>query len=145
MANTVGKNRLWPAIIYRPETRFGYMHKSHRKAVDKVLTFITKAARTVNIADKFRKDIKFTIGRIKSAKRRPAKRKPAKRKPAKRKHIPKAVRDAVMERDNYKCVYCASTNNPELDHDEARANGGSDDDDNLQVLCRSCNRRKGVS
>ena len=135
MANTVGKNRPWPAIIYCPETRFGYMHKSHRKAVDKVLTFITEAARTVNIADKFRKDIKFTIGRIKSAKR----------KPAKRKHIPKAVRDAVMERDNYTCVYCASTNNPELDHNEAHAKGGSDDGDNLQVLCRSCNRRKGVS
>jgi 5-methylcytosine-specific restriction endonuclease McrA len=108
--------------------------------IDKVITFITKAARTVNIADKFRKDIKYTIGRIKSAKRRPAKRKPAKRK-----HIPKAVRDAVMERDNYTCVYCASTNNPELDHNEAHAKGGSDDGDNLQVLCRSCNRRKGAS
>ena len=101
--------------------------------VDKVITFITKAARTVNIADKFRKDIKFTIGQS------------AKRKPAKRKHIPKAVRDAVMERDNYTCVYCASTNNPELDHNEAHANNGSDKIDNLQVLCRSCNRRKGVS
>ena len=118
-----------------------------RKGIDKKIAFITKAARTVNkaartvnIADKFRKDIKFTIGRIKSAKRRPAKRKPAKRK-----HIPKAVRDAVMERDNYTCVYCASTNNPELDHDEAHANNGSDEIDNLQVLCRSCNRRKGAS
>ena len=121
------------------------MRKSHRRKADKVITFITKAARTVNIADKFRKDIKFTIGRIKSAKRRPAKRKPAKRKPAKRKHIPKAVRDAVMERDNYTCVYCGSTNNPELDHNEAHAKGGSDDGDNLQVLCMSCNRRKGVS
>ncbi len=71
------------------------MHKSHRKAVDKAITFITKAARTVNIADKFRKDIKFTIGRIKSAER-----KAAKRRPAERKQITKAVRDAVMERDN---------------------------------------------
>ena len=141
MANTVGKNRFWPAIIYRPETRFGYMRKSHRK----VITFITKAARTVNIADKFRKDIKFTIGRITSAKRKPTKRKRAKRKSTKRKHIPKAVRDAVMERDNYTCVYCGSTNNPELDHNEAHANNGSDDDDNLQVLCMSCNRRKGAS
>ena len=113
--------------------------------IDKVITFITKAARTVNRADKFRKDIKFTIGRIKSAKRKSAKRKSAKRKPAKRKHIPKAVRDAVMERDNYTCVYCASTNNPELDHNEAHANNGSDEIDNLQVLCRSCNRRKGAS
>ena len=116
------------------------MRKSHRRKADKVITFITEAARTVNIADKFRKDIKYTIGRIKSAKRRPAKRKPAKRK-----HIPKAVRDAVMERDNYTCVYCGSTNNPELDHNEAHAKGGSDDGDNLQVLCKDCNLRKGVS
>ena len=116
------------------------MPKSIKERIFSSISFITKAARTVNIADKFRKDIKFTIGRIKSAKRRPAKRKPAKRK-----HIPKAVRDAVMERDNYTCVYCASTNNPELDHNEAHANNGSDKIDNLQVLCRSCNRRKGSS
>ena len=118
-----------------------------RKRIDKKIAFITKAARTVNKvartvnkADKFGKDIKFRIGRIKSAKR-----KRAKRKSTKRKHIPKAVRDAVMERDNYTCVYCGSTNNPELDHNEAHANNGSDDDDNLQVLCMSCNRRKGAS
>ncbi len=116
------------------------MPKTLKERISRLYSTVRKASRTFNRIDKIQKDIKFTIGRIK-----PAKRKPAKRKPAKRKHIPKAVRDAVMERDNYKCVYCASTNNPELDHDEARANGGSDDDDNLQVLCRSCNRRKGVS
>ena len=109
--------------------------ESPEKKVDKLLTFIKKAARTVNITDKFCKDLKFTIG----------KRKTVKRKPAKRKHIPKAVRDAVMERDNYTCVYCGSTNNPELDHNEAHANDGSDEIDNLQVLCMSCNRRKGAS
>ena len=106
-----------------------------RKGIDKKIAFVRKAARTVNITDKFCKDLKFTIG----------KRKTVKRKPAKRKHIPKAVRDAVMERDNYTCVYCGSTNNPELDHNEAHANNGSNEIDNLQVLCRSCNRRKGAS
>jgi len=109
--------------------------ESPEKKVDKVLTFVRKAVRTFNITDKFCKDLKFTIG----------KKKTVKRKPAKRKHIPKAVRDAVMERDNYTCVYCGSTNNPELDHNEAHANNGSNEIDNLQVLCRSCNRRKGVS
>ena len=109
--------------------------KDIKETISNKISFIRKAAGTVNRVDKIRKDIKFTIGYIKSAKR----------KPAKRKHIPKAVRDAVMERDNYTCVYCASTNNPELDHDEAHANNGSDEIDNLQVLCRSCNRRKGAS
>ena len=121
--------------------------ESPEKKVDKLLTFIKKAARTVNKVakgvlktDKFGKDMKYLYHDIKSAKR-----KPTKRKPAKRKHIPKAIRDAVMERDNYTCVYCGSTNNPELDHNEAHANNGSNEIDNLQVLCRSCNRRKGVS
>ena len=111
------------------------MRKNHRKDVDKIIAFITKAAKGILKTDKFGKDMKYWYHDIKSAKR----------KPAKRKHIPKAVRDAVMERDNYTCVYCASTNNPELDHNEAHANNGSDEIDNLQVLCRSCNRRKGVS
>ena len=111
------------------------MPKTLKERIFSSISFITKAARTVNITDKYCKDLKFTIG----------KRKTVKRKPAKRKHIPKAVRDAVMERDNYTCVYCGSTKNPELDHNEAHANNGSNEIDNLQVLCRSCNRRKGVS
>ena len=130
--------------------------KKSKKDVNKKIALIKKAARTtartvnkvakgVLKIDKFGKDMKYWYHDIKSAKRKPTKRKPAKRKPAKRKHIPKAVRDAVMERDNYTCVYCASTNNPELDHNEAHANNGSDKIDNLQVLCRSCNRRKGAS
>jgi len=124
--------------------------KKSKKDVDSTKDFIIKTAKDILKFDKIWKDVKFMVGKRKPAKRKPAKRKPAKRKPAKRKpakrkHIPKAVRDAVMERDNYTCVYCASTNNPELDHNEAHAKGGSDDGDNLQVLCRSCNRRKGVS
>ena len=105
------------------------MPKTLKERISRLYSTVRKASRTFNRIDKIQKDIKFTIGNI---------------KPAKRKHIPKAVRDAVMERDNYTCVYCASTNNPELDHNEAHANG-SDEIDNLQVLCRSCNRRKGVS
>ena len=116
------------------------MRKNHKKDIDSTKDFIIKTAKDILKFDKIWKDVMFMVG-----KRRPAKRKPAKRKPAKRKDIPKAVRDAVMERDNYTCVYCASTKNPEIDHDEAHAKGGSDAGDNLQVLCRSCNRRKGVS
>ena len=106
------------------------MPKTLKERISRLYSTVRKASRTFNRIDKIQKDIKFTIGNI---------------KPAKRKHIPKAVRDAVMERDNYTCVYCASTNNPELDHNEAHANNGSDKIDNLQVLCRSCNRRKGAS
>ena len=111
------------------------MRKNHKKDIDSTKDFIIKTAKDILKFDKIWKDVKFTIG----------KKKTVKRKPAKRKHIPKAVRDAVMERDNYTCVYCGSTNNPELDHNEAHANNGSNEIDNLQVLCRSCNRRKGAS
>ena len=106
------------------------MYKSIRERIDSKIAFIRKAAKGFLKIDKFGKDMKYLYHDI---------------KPTKRKHIPKAVRDAVMERDNYKCVYCASTNNPELDHNEAHTNNGSDEIDNLQVLCRSCNRRKGAS
>ena len=106
------------------------MRKNHKKDIDSTKDFIIKTAKDILKFDKIWKDVKFMVG---------------KRKPTKRKHIPKAVRDAVMERDNYTCVYCGSTNNPELDHNEAHANNGSNEIDNLQVLCRSCNRRKGAS
>ena len=111
------------------------MPKSIKEKIFSRIPFVTKIARVVSITEEYCKDLKFTIGKKKVVKRKPAKRKP----------IPKAVRDAVMKRDNYTCVYCGSTNNPELDHDEAHANNGSDEVDNLQVLCRSCNRRKGAS
>ena len=106
------------------------MPKTLKERISRLYSTVRKASRTFNRIDKIQKDIKFTIGNI---------------KPAKRKHIPKAVRDAVMERDNYTCVYCGSTNNPELDHNEAHANNGSNEIDNLQVLCMGCNRRKGAS
>ena len=106
------------------------MVKTTKERISNKISFIRKVAKGFLKIDKFGKDMKYAYHDI---------------KPTKRKHIPKAVRDAVMERDNYTCVYCASTNNPELDHNEAHANNGSDKIDNLQVLCRSCNRRKGAS
>ena len=51
-------------FIYVQEKRLGYMGRN----IDKALTFIKKAARTVNITDKFCKDVKFTIGKKKQSK-----------------------------------------------------------------------------
>ena len=112
------------------------MAKSITEKLSRLYSSVIKASRTVNRVDKFRKDIKFTIG----------KRKSAKRKPAKRKHIPKAVRDAVFKRDNYRCVKCGSTQNLEIDHKVPLAKGRSGNKpEDLQVLCKDCNLRKGVS
>ena len=67
-------------------------------------------------------------------------------KPAKRVHILKAVRDEVLKRDNYRCVKCGSTQNLENDHKVPLAKGRSGNKpEDLQVLCRDCNRRKGVN
>lgn len=42
-----------------------------------------------------------------------------------------------------KCAVCGSDEDPELDHILAVANGGTNAKENLQFLCKPCNRSKG--
>lgn len=56
-----------------------------------------------------------------------------------------SVRKYVMARDNYTCQYCGSQENPVIDHIFPFSRGGSNEADNLQVLCRDCNARKSDS
>jgi 5-methylcytosine-specific restriction endonuclease McrA len=56
--------------------------------------------------------------------------------------IPKKVRAEVMERDGYKCVYCGSTKNLQIDHVIPVTDGGTNDTDNLRVLCKKHNVRR---
>lgn len=48
----------------------------------------------------------------------------------------------IYSRDEHKCKYCGSTNKLEIDHIIPLAMGGSNDLDNLQILCKKCNRKK---
>ena len=48
----------------------------------------------------------------------------------------------VLVRDDHKCQVCSSTENLEFDHIIPVSKGGSSESDNLQLLCRSCNRSK---
>ena len=56
--------------------------------------------------------------------------------------IPKAIRRAVFARDNYQCVHCGAQKALTLDHIFPFSKGGSNDLENLQVLCKACNFKK---
>jgi len=64
-------------------------------------------------------------------------------RPANRTYIPAYIRKLIFIRDNYCCVKCGSKKNLEIHHIVPHAKG-SNRLENLQLLCRSCNRMKGV-
>jgi 5-methylcytosine-specific restriction endonuclease McrA len=51
-------------------------------------------------------------------------------------------RPEVFARDINICKYCGSTESLEVDHIIPLARGGSNELDNLQILCKKCNRKK---
>ena len=55
--------------------------------------------------------------------------------------IPKEVKEAVFERDNYCCVYCGSPSGEPVAHYLARSQGGSGIEENILTLCYKCHRR----
>lgn len=59
--------------------------------------------------------------------------------------IPKDLRERVMERDRYTCVYCGAHDRPiHLDHLIPWSRGGEDSFENLAVACVKCNTSKGA-
>jgi len=66
-------------------------------------------------------------------------------KPKRRESIPQAVRVEVWQRDGGRCVECSSQEKLEFDHIIPVAMGGGNTSRNLQLLCETCNRRKGAS
>ena len=64
---------------------------------------------------------------------------------ARRERIPDNVRLFVWQRDQGKCVRCGVSEKLEFDHMIPIAKGGSNTERNIQLLCESCNRSKGVS
>lgn len=68
-------------------------------------------------------------------------------KPTRRKSIPPGIRYEVLALANFRCQACgvaAKEARLEIDHKIPVAQGGSNDLNNLEVLCRSCNRGKGA-
>ena len=106
------------------------MDNNPRKKENSKIAFIKKAAKFINKVDrKFRKWTRFKN----------------EYRPANKRYIPKPTRKAVLIRDNYKCVKCGSQKDLQFDHIVAVSNNGSNEMENLQLLCKDCNLRKGVS
>lgn len=53
------------------------------------------------------------------------------------------LRKLVFIRDSYTCVNCGTDKNLSIDHIIPWSLGGKTEYENLQVLCRSCNSKKG--
>jgi len=58
--------------------------------------------------------------------------------------IPRRLRAAILQRDGHYCRACGSTADLTIDHIVPEKLGGTLDPSNLQVLCRTCNSRKGA-
>lgn len=50
----------------------------------------------------------------------------------------------IAKKYKFKCVTCGTDKNLTLDHIKPVSKGGTDDFSNLQLMCRSCNSRKGA-
>ncbi len=93
-----------------------------------------------------------------SLKRKLRYKREAEREVSSRRRISPKMKRYILERDDYTCQICGISKDYldnlcpglgdylllEIDHIDSVANGGSgDDEDNLQVLCWRCNRKKG--
>lgn len=57
-------------------------------------------------------------------------------------HVSDRVKREVWDRDGGKCVLCGSSERIEFDHVHPVSKGGSSSASNVQLLCRTCNRKK---
>lgn len=57
--------------------------------------------------------------------------------------VTRTQRARILERDGYTCVSCGAKEHLCIDHILPVSRGGDSSDENLQVLCMSCNTKKG--
>ena len=53
------------------------------------------------------------------------------------------LRKKIFERDGEICCHCGATTDLTIDHIDPVVRGGEDTEDNIQILCRTCNSTKG--
>ena len=54
------------------------------------------------------------------------------------------LRRAVLQRDGYRCQLCGKAGRLDVDHRIRKEDGGGDESENLQALCRTCHIAKTV-
>ena len=104
--------------------------KNWKDALDDILTLSDKLSKKINKFEKRFHKLASILYEI---------------RPSNNRYIPKSVRQKVLIRDEYRCVKCSSQKDLQFDHNVAVANGGSNEEDNVQLLCKRCNQMKGVS
>ena len=57
-------------------------------------------------------------------------------------HIPKEIKKKIRKKSKDECAICSSTESLEFDHIIPISKGGDSSEDNIQLLCQKCNRRK---
>ncbi|WP_080972921.1 HNH endonuclease [Corynebacterium sp. 805_CJEI] len=61
------------------------------------------------------------------------------------KHVPTHTRQHILNRDHHTCQHCGTPAPPthlEIDHITPITQGGDNNNENLQTLCRPCHDRK---
>ncbi len=56
--------------------------------------------------------------------------------------IPQEIRKAILAKYHYKCIWCGSGDRLEIDHKNGRYNNVSNNVNDFQLLCKSCNDKK---
>jgi hypothetical protein len=56
--------------------------------------------------------------------------------------IPQQVRKDTLEKYGHRCIWCGSTDRLEVDHKNGRYNDISNNVNDFQILCKSCNDKK---
>ena len=62
-----------------------------------------------------------------------------------RQKVTETTRARILLRDGFTCRSCGSGTNLSVDHIFPTTLGGDNEDENLQVLCRPCNSKKGAT
>lgn len=68
-------------------------------------------------------------------------------KPTNRVAFPRELKERLHEKQKRRCMYCGvqgGTSKFHIDHMDPVVRGGSNEESNLQLLCGSCNLRKGI-